>query len=243
GASAWLAWPSPWEVDVVASPMPQDALGRLYWSRVDTGTINTPTADNYPRVASQPTQAAITANNPGIIRRLGVPQPTTKPTTVETQVDASIATSPVRTLNSMSQTSPVTVTAPNHPFKDGQRVLCSRVAGAPTDEGMAEVIGLEFIVGNVTSSTFDLRNSDGANYTEFTAATSMKIARVYGDSDMESRSYVSTFVTDWGEEGMPSPPSDVTDFRYDSSVTVTVDRTLPAWAATFMNRIRLYRTE
>lgn len=242
GASTWLAWPTPWEVDVVASPVPQDSLGRLYWSRVDPSTVNTPAADNYPRAASQPTQAAITANNPGIIRRLGVPQPTAKPTTVETRAPASISTGPPRTLNSMSQTSPVTVTAPNHPFKDGQRVALSRVAGVPTDEGMKEIVGLEFIVGNVTASTFELRDSDGANYTAFTSSTSMLIKRVYTDSDMESRSYVSTFVTDWGEEGMPSPPSDVTDFRYDSTVTVTVDRQVPAWASAFVNRIRLYRT-
>lgn len=241
GQSMWLAWPSPWDVDPVVSPIPQDSLGRLYWSRVDPATINSKTADNYPRAASQPTQAAITANSPAIVRRLGVPQPVNKPTVAEVQkaMSVSSATTP-KTLTAMSKTSPVTVTAVGHPFKDGWRVAVSAENG--TDEGMKELVGLEFVVGNVKADSFDLRNSDGANYTAFTANTKLKISRVYGVADVESRAYVSTWVTDWGEEGMPSPPSVAADVRYDSTVNVTVDRAVPAWAATFVNRIRIYRT-
>ena len=242
GQSTWLGWPDPWDVDVVASPIPQDSLGRLYWSRVDPSTINTPSADNYPRVASQPSQAAITANNPGVIRRLGVPQPTVAPTLTEVPVNNTIssATNP-RTLTNMSQTSPVTVTANNHPFQEGWRVLVER-DGDGGDDGMKEMVGLEFIVGNVTSSTFDLRNTDGANYTAFTSATKIKISRVYGVADIEARAYIYTYVTDWGEEGMPSPPSAVTDIRYDSKVNVVCNKQVPAWASTAVNRIRIYRT-
>jgi hypothetical protein len=242
GQSTWLGWPEPWDVDVVASPVPQDSLGRLYWSRVDPSTANTPTADNYPRVASQPSQAAILANNPGIIRRLGVPQPTAAPTLTEVPVANVISSATIpRTLTNMSQTSPVTVTALNHPFEEGWRVLVER-DGEGGDEGMKEIVGLEFIVGDVTSSTFVLRDTDGANYTEFTNATKIKISRVYGVADIEARAYVYTYVTDWGEEGMPSPPSAVTDIRYDSTVNVSCDKQIPAWAATAVNRIRLYRT-
>jgi hypothetical protein len=241
GQSIWLGWPDPWEVDPVASPVPNDSLGRLYWSRVNPSTINTPTADNYARVASEPSQAAITANNPGIIRRLGVPQPTVAPTLTESQVNTTVssAVNP-RTLTNMSQTSPVTATAPNHPFQEGWRVLVS-VDGA-SDGGMGEMVGLEFVIGDVTSSTFVLRDSDGANYTAFTDATKIKISRVYGVADIESRAYVYTYVTDWGEEGMPSPPSAVTDIHYDSTVNVACNKQIPAWASAAVNRIRLYRT-
>lgn len=242
GQSTWLAWPTPWDVDPVVSPIPQDALGRLYWTRTDPATLTTPAADNYPRAASQPTQAAIIANSPGIVRRLGVPRPAAKPTVAEAPVVSRIssAASP-RTLTNMSQTAPVTVTAPGHPFQEGWRVLVSK-DGTGGDDGMKEIVGLEFIVGNVTSGTFDLRDTNGPTYTAFTANTKIKIERVYGVADVESRSYVSTFVTDWGEEGMPSDPSTPADVRYDSAVNVTVDRTVPAWAATTVNRIRLYRT-
>lgn len=365
GSGYWLAWPAPHIVDVVPSPIAQDTLGRLYWSRiVDSSLLN----DNYPRVASQPSQSAIT-NNTAAIRRLGIPAPTTAPTLSEQRQAASIA--PV----TMSQTSPVTVTtATDHPFEDGNRVVVRFSAGtgpgitgvgaaigtqpgqtsdvimhfwfsaaehgfevgdevnitatagaigglsnpfggmigktgtvtsvtpisgtqavvvrfvneaanfvqppswAPvliitqlssfpnlnyqqsnvlafagrlntvgteentTESNMSELSGREFVVGNSSARQFDLMGTDGANYTAFTDPAAVTIERVYGDADMETRSYLYTYVSDWGEEGAPSPPTEPTDIRYDSGVAVTMSTSIASPFNTYVNRVRIYRT-
>lgn len=260
GDSRWLAWPDPWDVDVVASPIPQDDLGRIYWTRVNPNTLNDDSEDNYPRAASQPTQSNITSGTPSVVRRLGVPKPAEAPTIAENKQDYSVTSvADPATITQMSQTSPVTVTAPGHKMEEGWTV----VVGDPTerdtppmtppprdqggietdDRGMAQLLGNEYVVGAVTADTFDLRGSDGSNYNAFNAdTTNIKISRVYDDADMETRSYVFTFVTDWGEEGPPSPPSDPRDIRYDSGVTITCPKAGGAWAADNINRVRIYRT-
>lgn len=352
GAGAWLAWPQPHVVDVVPSPIAQDSLGRLYWTRYNPADAG-PSADNYPRVASQPTQTAIT-NNTAAIRRLGIPAPTVAPALSELRQASSIA--PV----TMSRTAPITVTtATDHPFSDGQRVIvrfgvggagivgvyaivptpvqqrndvsmflwfdtldhgleigdevtlfatrgsvsgranpfCGMIGrtgtvlyitpnlgmgfiqlyfyGAAEDfqpmvpwsdpqvggsyradwmatfsgtvsrsgaENMSELAGREYLVGNSQARQFDLVGSDGTEYSEFTDPDGVLIERVYGDSDIETRAYVYTFVSDWGEEGMPSPPSEATDIRYDSGVFVTMQTTAPAPFNGYINRVRVYRT-
>ncbi|MEO5626997.1 MAG: hypothetical protein ABIQ70_13405 [Dokdonella sp.] len=240
GSSYWLSFPNTGtsEVDAVISPIANDSLGRLYWSRVSLSTINSGAADNYPRCASQPTANDITGNT-AVVRKLGVQQPTVAPTLTETQVANSITSQGATpTMTNMSQTSPVTVTANAHPFQNGWRVIVA--ADGTTDAGMSETAGLTFIIGNVTASTFDLLGTDGVHYTKFTVgATHLKISRVYLDADMETRSYVYTYVTDWGEEGPPSPASTPRDIRYDSKVQV--NWTAPIGSLS-INRARIYRT-
>lgn len=230
-SNTWLAWPSPWVVDVVTSPIPQDSLGRIYWTR-----YNPASSDNYPRAASQPTQSAIIKDSYPV-KRLGVPKPTGTPTMRETF--AASTAYPV----TMSQTSPVRVTtAVDHPFKDGQRVVVKFATPPEDNSNMAEINGLEFIVIFVDSRTFDLRGSDGAEYSEFTAPAGVSIERVYEDADLVSRAYVVTFVSEWGEEGPPSDPSLVRDFRYDSSIEVKIASSI-ATDYSGINRMRFYRTE
>ncbi len=352
GAGTWLAWPLPHIVDVVPSPIAQDNLGRLYWTRYNPADAG-PLADNYPRVASQPTQAAITGNT-AAIRRLGIPAPDSAPALSEVRAASSIA--PV----TMSQTSPVTVTtATDHPFSDGHRVVvrfgvggagiigvyavvptptqqsndvsmflwfdtlnhgleigdevtlfgtrgsvggfanpfCGMIGrtgtvlyvtpnlgygfiqvyfyGAAPDfepmvpwsdpqvpglwqrarvesfsgtvsrggeENMSELSGREFVVGNAEARQFDLIGSDGAEYSAFTDPTGVLIERVYGESDIETRAYVYTFVSDWGEEGMPSDPTEPTDIRYDSGVELTIPTSVASPFNGYINRVRIYRT-
>lgn len=240
GAGTWLAWPSSHVVDVVPSPIPQDTLGRLYWSRMSPSSMSDAT-DGYPRVASQPTQLAIT-NNAASIRRLGIPAPVTAPTIAEQQVASSVQ--PV----TMSQTSPITVTtATTHPFKDGHRVVVKfSTIGDPDADGntpnMGALNGQEFVVTNSQAQQFDLRGSHGDGLSAMTDPSAITIERVYADADLETRSYVFTPVSDWGEEGPPSPPTDPVDIRYDSTVEVTCPTTFPAPFSGYINRVRIYRT-
>lgn len=240
GQGTWLAWPQGMTIDVMPSPIAQDKLGRLYWSRMNPSAM-LDTDDGYPRVASQPTQLAIT-NNASSIRRLGIPAPTVAPTITETQVASSAQ--PV----TMSQTSPITVTtAGAHPFKDGQRVLITftpePVANPDgTVPNMGALNGREFVLTNVETTSFDLRGTDGALFTPFTSNTGVKIERVYADADLETRAYVYTYVSDWGEEGPPSPPSTPGDVRYDSTVNVTCASTIASPFNGYVNRVRVYRS-
>jgi hypothetical protein len=240
GQSYWLAWPRSYEVDVARSPIAQDQLGRLYWTRYNSNATGDGD-DGYPRVASQPTQSAISSNSSSI-RRLGIPQPANACTISEVQVAASIA--PV----TISQTSPATVTtASAHPFKDGQRVsvLFATVPTPPEGDSyanMSELVGNEYIVANSQANQFDLRGADASNFTEFTDPTGVTIERVYLDADMETRSYVYTFVSDWGEEGGPSTPTTPSDVRYDSTIEVTCPADAATPFSTYINRIRVYRT-
>lgn len=241
GAGTWLAWPNTHVVDVVASPIPKDTLGRLYWSRMNPANTGD-TVDGYPRVASQPTQNAI-INNASSIRRLGIPAPPGAPSVTETQVASSIR--PV----TMSQTSPITVTtATTHPFENGQRVVVkfSTVANPDADgntPNMGALNGQEFVIGASAAQQFELRGSRGDGLPAMTDPSVITIERVYGDADMVTRSYVYTGVSDWGEEGLPSAPTDPFDIRYDSTMAVTVKTTFPAPFNGYINRVRLYRTE
>lgn len=240
-----LGWPlSPYgEVSPVPSPIPQDTLQRLYWSRWD----GNPDGPNWPQAASQPTPGDI-ASQTANIRRLGVPAPATAPTLTEETAISSVAaltispTSPVRVGVNMDPTKGQV----GHPFKEGDRVQVRFLAKPATEgeggqSGMRELAGLEFIVGAVTSSTFDLRGTDGSNYSEYNPSDPATISKVYGVDDITTRSYVYTFVSDWGEEGPPSPPSVPTDIRFDSNVRLSISGTkLNNYGG--INRVRIYRS-
>lgn len=235
GQSHWVYWSQtsyPKGVDVVASPIPADSIGRIYWT---TGSQMMST--------KQPAAGDI-GNSASTTRPTGTPQPHTAPTVTENQIDARIGSGalilfPIN-IQSMSATSPVTViTNVAHPFKDGQTVLFE--SQASSNGGMKELNGLQFVVGNSTANTFDLLNTKGATYTPFVAGlagTLVTITRVYTDAEMITGSYVYTYVTDWGEEGPPSPPSTPTNYRYDS--TKNVSSTLDSINSNIA-RIRIYR--
>lgn len=228
--SGWLAWPDPLNVDVVRSPIPEDQFERIYWSCKGT-------ANEYPRMASQPTQSNITDDN-GAVRRLGVPAPDVAPSVAEEYADQSCV--PV----TISKTSPIVVTANgSQPFQNGQTVVVKVYkSGVPSGAtgNMLEINGQQFVVTNRTDTTFALLNSDGTGYSAFTDNSDASIERIYSDADLESRSYVYTFVTDFGEEGPPSPPSPASDFRYSSSVEVSASFTVAA-GYKGINRVRVYR--
>lgn len=228
-----LRWPDQnGIVHSVRSPIPEDPNQRIYWTRSGF--------DARPQVASQPA-GEITQS-----RALGIPAPGAAPTVVEgspTTADA-IGTGTSIPITAMSNTAPITITANNHPFRDGQRVVVS-FAEFPPDQNnvnMRELNGREFLVASVTSNTFTLRGSDGTQLSAFSAGNAPTIRRVYADADMVSRSYVFCLVSTFGEEGPPSPPSAVQDIRFNSRVTVGVTN-MPMSPINYndINRIRIYR--
>lgn len=223
----WLAWISE-KVRVVASPVPSDSFERIYWTRGKNGANDLPA-----RFATRnELVGAVDMSNGGA--NLGIARPTNKP---------SFSSAPTTTTDeaaaiTMSQTSPVRVTtAADHPFKDGQRVVVSFevVSGSepnpPPGVGMGEINGKEFVVrikkndatGIPDARVFDLIGANGANYSEYEPAKwQAKIMRVLTDSDMDSRSYVYTYVSQYGEESQPSDASDVVDVVKGIAVGLTL---------------------
>lgn len=238
----WLAWVSK-KVRVVASPVPSDSFERIYWTRGSSGSTGL-TA----RFATRNELIGATdMSNNGT--NLGVARPTAKPTFASaptTSTDEAVA-------SGMSQTSPVRVTtAADHPFKDGQRVVVSFevVSGSepnpPPGVGMGEINGKEFVVrikknagtGIPDAREFDLIGANGANYSEYEPTKwRAKIMRVLTDSDMESRAYVYTYVSGYGEESQPSESSDVVDVVKGAAITVVV-----ASGPAGTESVRLYRS-
>lgn len=224
-------WPaSAGEVSSVRSPIPDDPHRRLYWTQ--TG------GDARPQIA-------VDQSGPiSLSRALGIPAPSAAPQVSEATTTAdAIGRGTSTPITAMSNTAPITVTANNHPFEDGQRVVVSFPAFPPEEDdiNLRELSGREFLVGSVTSSTFTLRGADGTQMSAFNASEPPTIRRVYSDVDMVSRSYVFCLVSVYGEEGPPSPPSAVRDVRYNSRVTVTATNVPIATGYNPINRVRVYR--
>lgn len=216
----WLTWSV--DVNAVNSPVVGEKWGRVYWSR----------ASGAPQVIIRDAIGS-GGSMDGKGTDLGIKRPEFAPqaTTVsgeEPQIEAA----------TLSQTTPVRVaTATAHPFKDGQRVIVTfakrdfaNVDDNPPDRtGMSELAGKTFTVRAVTNEgtgivdlqQFDLIGADGANYSAYDPDNWIAtIKRVYTDADMESRSYVYTYVSHYDEESQPSDASDVIDVLKNATVTV-----------------------
>lgn len=240
--SRWLAWSG--DVDVAASPVANDQFQRLYWTRGEGFR---------PRFAiNDELNAAIDATSIGA--DLGVIGPDIAP-----EASAGGGEIPSVQATEIAQTSPARVsTAVDHPFGNGQRVVValSRAPGAPPGTpdtppdrtGMAEINGLECVVklvenasGSPDTRVFDLIGANAAAFSDYDAQRWVAtITRVFTDSDLDSRTYVYTFVSRFGEESQPSPPSDVVDVVAGTPVTVS-PRVTPAQIAAGY-RLRVYRS-
>ncbi len=244
----WLGWGNALNVDVAASPVPNDSHERLYW------TIGI--SDIRPRFADRNIlDSNVNMTNLGITLGIDRPNDTQKPQVVVSAI-GDVAVDAV----TISQASPARVsTAVDHPFSDGQRVVVTlaRTDGSPGGTpdtppdrtGMVEINGKEFVVravknpdNNIPSlREFDLIGADGANYSEYAPALwTATIKRVFTDQDMESRAYVYTYVSIFGEESQPSPPSDPVDVLKGTPVEVQFSPAVQALAAGYT--VRLYRS-
>ena len=175
-------------------------------------------------------------------------------------------------ITSIARTNPMTVnTESEHAFERGQRVVIRIDPDLPRpgdDEGEGEGLpdpdggetpttgqiwaldGREGIVSDVTANQFSIMSVSATGFAEFTEddLAAIKVERRTTDADLESRAYVFTYVTEFDEEGPPSPPSNVIDLLADGGVAqVTIRDTEHNQAVTGgdrerINRIRVYRT-
>lgn len=233
-------WPEQFgALNSVRSPVPDDVHRRIYWS-----AENVPgSGDSALRMEGSPAPG----RRGEVSKSVGILAPQNPPTLGENlATDNAVGLGTPRPITAMSKTAPITVTVANSTFKEGQRVRVEfpEIPPYPPDGAdlyMRELNGREFLVTSVTSSGFSLRGSDGTTLGDFNAQFGPTIRRVYSDADLVSRSYVYTFVSEYGEEGPPSPPSAVLDVRFDSTVRVTISTPGHPSARNRIHHVRLYR--
>lgn len=247
----WMAWSSASsEIDAVRSPVPGDAFRRLYWT--DSGT--------YPRYLQNPTPSDVLPYSENV-RVLGIPKPPSGPTVSLAGVGSNVvygSPSEIAAIaSSITKAKPAVVhfdtgTAPGtvnaHPFQEGERVQVT-ITGGQTDNStnMSEISGKEFIVATVTSSSIELRGSDTSAYGDYNPDSHcLKVEKVFAETQLESRVYVVTFVSDDGAEGPPSLPSALIDVAPGRSVVVNIAGNMPTPVSSndfsHVTRARLYRT-
>lgn len=243
----WLAWQnqpaSIGRIDVARSPIPNDSFQRLYQTTGNGTNITVPPYPPY--VFSNPvlSDTIIFTSPPG--RTLGIPAPPNKP--IITPINDTTSTS--KNPSAITQSAPASVSfLTKHPFKQGDQVMV-QIPSAVPNTGMSELSGKEFVVdipdGDTLGLTINLRDSNTTNYSAYASNPAASIGLVFTDSDYETRSYVWTIVSDWGEEGPPSPPSDISNVLLIAGVgsaTVGLNWNRPT-GMNGINRARLYRTE
>jgi hypothetical protein len=242
----WLGWAdggNPFgHIDVQMSPIANDAFSRVYQTVAPGSTGNT----TPPRVFSNPTIGDTFIFTSGG-RLLGIPAPINKPTITPNNNTAALTMNP----QIISNAAPATVTfATKHPFKQGDQVMIQLPeASQANNTGMWEISGKEFLVtipaGDTQGLTIQLQDSDTTHFSTFQFQLNNTVGVVFDDSDYESRAYVYTLVSDWGEEGPPSPPSDVANILLVNAVgnaSIGIAWNRPT-GYEGINRARLYRTE
>ena len=209
----WLAWASGLrEVHPVPSPIPADQYMRLYWT----------TQAEPMRVASSPTISQTLGATAGP-RLVGLPAPIERPTGAPVDDSAATSAQPLEITN--AKPAVVTfVTPPDQPFVEGQQVqIVITTPADATATNMRELSGKTFFADAITASSITLRGSDTTTYSDFVDPSAALVSAVFSESDFEDRAYVFTLVSDWGEEGPPSPPSDIITVRRDGGkATITL---------------------
>ena len=265
--------PFGWALTVTGarSPVPNDSYARWYWCVGGSGVraITFDWSGGYPN--PNPVGSGFSYQPHGGYR-LGVPAPQVAPeiaaiedTTGRVGWDTGIS------IQSIARTNPITVnTSSEPPFANGQRVRF-RVNpsypkpgeeeegsdGPPPEtppepgEGDGQVWsldGLEGVVANVGPSSFDVFGVSATQFADFTEddLAALQIKRYLVDDDLESRNYVFTYVTEFDEEGPPSPPSNIVDVMKEGVVQVGMsdiphNQSQHGGSRDFVNRIRIYR--
>jgi hypothetical protein len=212
----WLSWLT--DVDVAVTTALNEDEQRIYYS-----------GDGVPKVTDY--ELAIQGSGPYPVTGydLGLPLPTTVPTTVV----SSFTTSTTSTYSRDSGNIATIVTTTAHNLKTGQVITVS---------GFTTTVGKTFNATNVritvtNTTTFTYFNSGDA-----VSSTSDSAGRVNLAGNTITRNYIFTWITPWGEESIPSDPSVTTYLKEGQVVTVgNLPVTKPV-GNNYIAGFRLYRT-
>jgi len=228
--SFWFHWTQ--VVDVVASQIPGDTEGRVYF-----------TGDGVPKVTyASIATAGGTQEYPTNSFSNGVPKPTTVPAVSTTN------SAPWFTISAIAGTNPPTASAAGCDYQTGDivQIKDARFAGAGGTSVGQSVVNGTHTVTRVTIDAFTIDGVDGTNFDSY-QSTSGQVRKVdnTSETDIVSRTYVWTWIATIGGaqiEGPPSDPTSVIDVGVGQYVSLTGFPTSPPAGYNITGK-RLYRFE
>ena len=272
----WISFGRNMHVTASRSPVPNDSHRRWYWNvnggPDEQGLFAISLADHTqptPNGASSGQGSNYREFNG---YRLGIPAPIKAPSASPAEGNlVAVGWDTDNAITTLSRTNPVTVNVSGeHGFKAGQRVRFKvnpdhpkpgeddDEEGPPPGDGdgngsepdgqVWSLDGQEGVVANVSGSSFDVTGVSTSMFEEFTEddLANLRVERYLVDQDLESRTYVYTYVSEFGEEGPPSPPSNIVDVEREGVVNLEIVDS--AWQPShggsreFADRIRIYRS-
>lgn len=198
----WFNWTS--DVDVAEGPIAGDTEDTVYF-----------TGDGVPKM----TYSSIATGGPDYPTTaydLGVPAPTSAPTVAHT-AETAVASGTISTItfarsDGADRYIPTITTTVAHGLKIGDVVRFDSIVGT------TELNTGNYTIGGVPgTTTFTLKGVEEIPMTAYTSGGNWK--QLY--TDVNSTVYVYTYVTEKGEEGPPSPPSEVLDVPDGQVVDIT----------------------
>lgn len=216
----WLSWLN--DVNVAVTTSTNDEEQRIYY-----------TGDGAPKVTNYDLAYGDgTGPFPMFGYQLGLPLPTLTPSVTVESFTGVVSTSYSRDAGNIA----TITTATPHNLKDGNVVS---VSGFTTDE--AKLFNATNVSVTVVSPTaFTYYNAGAA-----VSTVSDSSGRVNLAGTTVSRGYVYTWVTPWGEESIPSEPTDLVYVKEGQKITVSGLPTAPpdgTGTTWFIRGIRIYRT-
>lgn len=209
----WFHWLT--DVDVVRSPIAGDTTERTYF-----------TGDGAPKMTDS--SLATTGGGtdyPTNALNLGIPAPAAA-------ITAALVTNGGNIVNA-TQTNPVQIDTENaHSLQTGDTVYVAGVGG------MTQINGREFTVTVIDDNSFTLDGENGTGHGAYTNGGTWE--ERYAPEDVASRAYVYTYVSSRGEEGPPSPASNIVDAGPGQTVNLTGMSTGPGGAYQITAK-RVYR--
>ena len=214
----WFHWTT--DVDAVRGPVAGDTQATTYYTgdgvpkKTDSTLATSGGGTNYPTASYD----------------LGVPAPETEATVTAQDVTGNIT--------GATQANPVVITDVGHGRSTGDLVYIESVGG------MTEINDTQFTITVLSDDTFSLQDSsgndiDGTGYTAYTSG-GMWTQR-YLVTDLETRSYVYTYVSSDQEESAPSPASLTVDVGPGQPVYLEGMDTGPTGSYNVTHK-RIYRT-
>ncbi len=216
-ALVWLSWLT--DVDIITPANDESGEQRFYY-----------TGDGAPKVSTYARATSGSAPYPSTngYYDLGLPLPTTVPTTTATAFTAITAGGISARSRDNSNNATIT-TSSAHNIKNGALVSITNF----TDSTFNTVTTV-----TVTSTTsFTYYNPGSAVASGTTAAGTIDLG-----GQIQSRNYLYTWYTPWFEESIGSEPSTTLFIKEGQIVTVSNLPTTPPAGNNFVRGIRLYRT-
>ena len=216
GTLKWLTWAT--DVDIAVASSTEDDEQRFYY-----------TGDGAPKVSNYALATATGAPYPNTYYNLGLPLPTTTPTTSAASFTVTNTASYAR---DSGNTATIT-TGTAHSLRTGNIV---------TIRDFTTTVGEEFNSVNVQVTVTGATTFQYFNPGDAVSTASDTAGRVDLAGNTQIRTHVYTWITPWGEESIASIPTDELYIKEGQVVTITGLPTANPSSDYYIRGLRIYRT-